>query len=131
MLTAAVERGAFGGDTLAFKGMGEQQPRKSPGDIVITLRERKHSVFRRAGRDLHTDINLSLKEALLGFERTIQHLDKHTVVIRVAGVTKHLALIRVRGEGMPHRGDPTIFGDLYVTCRLVMPLEARFSESQL
>ena len=31
--------------------------------------EAKHGVFRRAGVDLHTEITINLREALLGFER--------------------------------------------------------------
>ena len=39
------------------------------GDVIVKFVESKHGVFRRAGVDLHTEITIDLREALLGFER--------------------------------------------------------------
>lgn len=125
VLDVAVERGMASGDKIVFKGMGEQRPQMIPGDIELTLREKKHEVFRRTGADLHTEISISLKEALLGFERRILQLDRRNIIITISGVTKPFEIIRVDGEGMPHRGDPTQHGNLFVKCRIVMPTEAQ------
>merc|ERR1712224_960629 len=86
-LTLQVERGMSDGDQLTFKGLGEQQPQKLPGDVVLTLRQRKHPVFDRSDQDLHMEATISLKEALLGFERQITHLDDRRVTIGYAGVS--------------------------------------------
>merc|ERR1740130_1305754 len=70
-LLVAVERGMSAGDTVVFKSRGEQQPKKIPGDVVLKLSERKHKVFTRVGVDLNTEVEITLREALLGWERTI------------------------------------------------------------
>eukprot|EP00931_Biecheleriopsis_adriatica_P027212 TRINITY_DN16397_c0_g1_i1.p1 TRINITY_DN16397_c0_g1~~TRINITY_DN16397_c0_g1_i1.p1 ORF type:complete len:483 (-),score=107.23 TRINITY_DN16397_c0_g1_i1:60-1508(-) len=124
-LMVVVERGMSDGDTVQFPHMGEQQPGKIPGDVVVKLKEIKHAVFRRTGADLHTEVNVTLSEALLGFERTVKHLDGRTIHVGYTGVTKPSAIMRVTGEGMPHRGDPTERGNLYVKCNLVMPEDGR------
>lgn len=41
----------------------------------------------RHGHDLHINLRISLKEALLGFKHTIEHLDEHVVSIVRDGVT--------------------------------------------
>lgn len=51
------------------------------GDVYITVQEVPHAVFERKGNDLKTVINISLEEALLGFQRTLTHLDGHQVLI--------------------------------------------------
>jgi DnaJ-class molecular chaperone len=40
-----------------------------------------HSLFKRDGNDLRMDMKISLKEAILGFEKTIRHLDGRNVQI--------------------------------------------------
>eukprot|EP00439_Symbiodinium_sp_Y106_P054559 s4935_g7.t1 len=62
-LAISIERGMSAGDTMIFKHQGEQQPKKIPGDVVVKLKEVRHPTFRRAGVDLHTDVNVTLKEA--------------------------------------------------------------------
>lgn len=124
-LLVTVERGMAPGDTVVFKSMGEQQPKKIPGDVVLTLRERKHKVFRRVGVDLNTEVEISLREALLGWERSITQLDGRTITFGVDGVTNPFALLKIEGEGMPHRGDPTNRGNMIVKCKIKMPEDGR------
>jgi len=120
-LMVQIERGMASGDTMNFPGMGEQTPKRMPGDVTLKFKQQPHSVFTRTGNDLKMDVEISLKEALLGHKTIIKHLDGHTVEVNVGGVTKPHELIRIRGEGMPFRGDPTSFGDLYVRFLLRMP----------
>lgn len=39
----------------------------------------RHRRFERKGDDLYTNVTISLKDALVGFEMNIQHLDGHLV----------------------------------------------------
>ena len=53
-------------------------------ELVLTL-----TAFRRETKDLRMTMRLSLKEALLGFERTVDHLDGHVVNVKEEGTTQH------------------------------------------
>ena len=70
-----------GEQQIRFTGEGDQEPGLEPGDIIIVLDEKEHSTFKRQGMDLITVMELDLVEALCGFQRTIETLDKRTLVI--------------------------------------------------
>ena len=57
-----------------------------PGDVVIILAEQTHKTFTRKGDHLIYNMQLTLSEALCGFDHVIKHLDGRTVVLsRPAG----------------------------------------------
>ena len=62
------------GAELSFPRMSEQRPGQIPGNVVMTLKQKAHPRFKRSGDDLHADMVLTLKEALLGFSRGVEHL---------------------------------------------------------
>ena len=39
----------------------------------------RHPLFQRRGDDLYTNITVSLRDAMVGFEMDIVHLDRHKV----------------------------------------------------
>jgi len=128
--TFSVERGMAKGDSVTFPGMGEQRPKMIPGDVILKVGDAKDAVFTRAGNDLHVEIKISLKEALLGFEHIITHLDQRELRLTVTEVTKPNQIIKIHNEGMPFKGDPTQHGDLFVKCVIVMPQTASLSPGQ-
>ena len=69
------------GDVVQFKGESEQGFDFYPGDVFVKLHEVAHPTLKRDGNDLRTTLDISLKEAILGFERNIKHLDGHNVFI--------------------------------------------------
>lgn len=120
-LLVSIERGMASGDTLKFKGRGEQQPKKIPGDVVLKLKMENHKTFNRIGNDLHMNMEITLVEALLGFKRSLTHLDGRRLELGFSGVTKPFGIMRIEGEGMPHRGDPTQSGNLFIRFTVLMP----------
>jgi len=101
-LDARIRRGMDSGDELTFARAGEQRPGMIPGDVKIRLRVKKNEQFERKGRELHTTLHVSLREALLGFTKQINHLDGHTVTIKREGqVSVPGQVLRIEGEGMP------------------------------
>lgn len=47
-------------------------------------------------------MEITLKEALLGFKKKIKHLDNHFIKINKEGITKPGEIQTIKGEGMPH-----------------------------
>jgi len=109
------------GDKINFAHMAEQTPGQLPGDVNVKLSQRDHKRFKRSNNDLHMTMKISLKEALLGFEREIQHLDGHTVELKHSKPTQPFQTFRIDGEGMPHKDDPSQYGNLFVKAEVVMP----------
>jgi len=120
-LHAVIERGADDGAKITFERASEQTPGEIPGDVRITLTTASHAVFSRNGRDLSMELRISLKQALLGFSRTIRHLDGHEVLISASNVSTPHQVLTLRGEGMPVQGVPSEFGDLHVKLLVDFP----------
>eukprot|EP00929_Paragymnodinium_shiwhaense_P064566 TRINITY_DN3234_c0_g2_i1.p1 TRINITY_DN3234_c0_g2~~TRINITY_DN3234_c0_g2_i1.p1 ORF type:complete len:478 (+),score=157.65 TRINITY_DN3234_c0_g2_i1:122-1555(+) len=116
-----IEKGMRDGDTLNFPRMSSQRPGMLPGAVNVKLQQKKHKLFKRRGDDLHMEHEISLKEALLGWSKTVTHLDGHTIEIGSKSVTKHNQVLKIESEGMPQREDPASFGSLYVTVAVRFP----------
>jgi len=116
-----IERGMRDRERLTFPRMSQQRPGMLPGAVIVTLKVTDHPRFIRRGDDLHMDMTVSLREALLGWSQTIRHIDGHTVELSSSDVTKHLQVLMVEGEGMPLRDDPSSFGNLYVKVKVTFP----------
>jgi DnaJ-class molecular chaperone len=81
-----------------------------------------HPIFERKDNDLKIKIELTLREALVGFRKAIAHLDGRSVwVDRSDMVTKPGLLVRLKGEGMPVFNAYGDYGDMLVTCNVILP----------
>lgn len=120
-LTALVEKGMSDGHEIVFERESEQRPGMIPGDVIFKLRVKPHSRFRRDGNDLHIGMMISLKEALIGFRRTVTQLDGREVVIEHKGITRPGEVRQIKDEGMPIHGTPSLFGNLHVTFTVDFP----------
>ncbi|KAL9128941.1 MAG: hypothetical protein Q9217_002495 [Psora testacea] len=120
-----IPRGSKEGEKIRIEGEADQVPDQEPGDIVFTLVQIQHSVFRRLGADLSTTIELTLAEALCGFSRVVvKHLDGRGIQIQhshpAARVLEPGQVLKVPGEGMPHKKSD-MKGDLYLTVHVKFP----------
>lgn len=118
-----IERGMHQSDTVVFKYMASQMPGHSPGDVIFNLKPRPDERFRRSGNDLRISIDITLKEALLGWVRRIYHLDGHVVHLSTESVSKPGQVLRIGGEGMPVKDVPSQFGDLIIEVTVVFPTQ--------
>ncbi|KAI0511632.1 hypothetical protein KFK09_012262 [Dendrobium nobile] len=93
---------------------------KGMKDGQFRIRTAAHDRFRREGSDLYSTVTISLLEALVGFEKTMKHLDGHLVDIGMNGITKPKEIRKFKGEGMPvHMSSKK--GDLHVTFEVSFP----------
>ena len=122
------------GDKIVLEGEADQVPDQEPGNIVFTLVQTEHDIFRRAGADLSADIEVTLAEALCGFSRVvIKHLDGRGLQIQhpqpTASVLEPGQVIKVEGEGMPYKKSD-MKGDLYLLVKIKFPTHEWLVEHQ-
>jgi curved DNA-binding protein len=89
------------------------------GDLVINVRIKPDPRFERRGADLHTELPLTLAEALLGAEVPMP-TPTGRVKLRIRPNTQNGQEITVKGRGLPKRGSSQK-GDLHITTRVVLP----------
>merc|ERR1711865_851718 len=109
------------GSTITFERMSEQQPGQIPGDVIFKVALKPHSRFERRGNDLHITMEISLGESLVGFKKTIRHLDDREVEVSSQGITGPYDTKRISGEGMPQHDVPSQRGDLFVKMQVTFP----------
>lgn len=93
--------------------------------MIIILQQKEHELFTRNDNDLYCTNNLSLTEALCGFQFTLKHLDGRDLVINSPpGVVTSPGSVRcVVGEGMPFYRNPFEKGNFLVRFEITFPPE--------
>ena len=117
--------GSMKDDKIVLEGEADQIPGQDPGDIIFKLVEIPHKTFNRIGSDLYALFEVSLSEALTGFDRVVLiHLDGHGIKLTFpkyeGDVLRPSQALKVPGEGMPIKGKDTK-GDLYLTSNILFP----------
>ncbi len=93
------------------------------GDLEITIVLIKHPTFTKicGTLDLQTELDITLKEALIGFDREIKLLNsEETVKIECRSVVNPYDIKRIQDYGMKLNEDK--YGDLLIKFRIVFPV---------
>ncbi|MFN3650703.1 MAG: molecular chaperone DnaJ [Armatimonadota bacterium] len=106
---------------LRMRGEGEAGPHGGPpGDLYIFIHVKQHPVFRRRGRDLVSEIDVSLSRAALGGAVEVRTLEGTETITLPAG-TQYGDSCRIKGRGLPELTQPQLRGDLHVMMRVKVP----------
>lgn len=122
-----VERGMEDGDRIVLQGNADEAPDADTGDLVVTVREKKHDTFVRRHDDLLIKKKITLTEALLGTKFVITHLDGHKLVVSTKEneVITPGAIKVIEREGMPVRGSGFDRGRLFIAFEVEFPRPAQ------
>ena len=113
--------GAGDGDKVRVPGHGEPGTGGAPaGDLLITVRVKKHPFFERDGLDLKLDLPLTPGEAFEGAKVSVPTPDGE-VTLKVPKGTQSGQLTRLRGKGVQRKDK---VGDLYVRFLVRLPQHA-------
>jgi len=114
---------------MVFEGKGNEHPDSFAGDLHIKISMKKHHKFRRDGADLFMDLEITLKEALLGFKKSVQFLDGSPLKITSeAGKFISNGDIRtIKGKGMPFFKRENNNGDLHIKFLVKFPDASEFT----
>ena len=93
-----VKPGSTDGSTFLYKTLGNQDRGKEPGDILFTICQAPHALFRVSGTNLHYTANITLAEAMGNCYLDIPTLDGRGVSVEYGEVIAPNDVKVVAGE---------------------------------
>jgi len=120
-LPAGIDNGDY-----VISGEGESIPDGVSGDLIIRVNVQPHPKFKRDGRDIFYDTQLSMTDASLGKNLEVPTLEGFSKITVESGSQPNV-IIKLKGKGLPglhERGR----GDQYV--RLVVNIPKKLSKQQ-
>ena len=105
------------GQTIRLKGQGAQGY-GAPGDALVKIRFLNHSRYTVEGRDLHVDLPVPLRDAVLGAKIAVE-TPTGKLAVNVPAWSSSDKVLRLKGKGLPTKAGG--HGDLYVHVRLMLP----------
>lgn len=128
-----IDRGMMEGQKITLTGEGDTVPGCSPGDTILVITEKKHSVFTRQGCDLIMTKKINLFEALSGTSFTITTLDGRKIIIKTkpGACLQPGSTMQVPEEGMPIYRQPFTKGCLFVKFEVEFPATVDLKPSEI
>ena len=118
-LDLSIPAGLEDGQSLRLKGQGEKGHGGAAGDVYVDITVKPSKVFERKGLDIHVDLPISLKEAVLGGKVTAPTIAGEVTVTAPKNASSGTVL-RLRGRGI-QKGKGAPAGDQYVCLKIVLP----------
>lgn len=116
-----LEKGTLDGHVYELEGYGDERPGQTAGHVRLQVQTAPHPVFTRDRDTLWMDMNITLKESLVGFEKTFIHLDGRTVNVKRLEITPPRYVMVIQQEGMPKPHFPSDKGPLHITFHVQFP----------
>merc|ERR1719443_2703850 len=82
ILEVHIQKGSPDNHKVVFREMADEHPDADTGDVNFVLKQQEHALFKRRGADLFIEKDISLVEALCGFELEVTHLDGRKLLIK-------------------------------------------------
>ncbi len=114
LLGVSLPKGVEDGQQIRLKGQGSN----GRGDAIATVRLRQHPDFRLESKDLHVELPVPLKDAVLGTKAPVRTLSGK-IAIAVPAWSSSDKVLRLRGKGMLKKDGS--HGDLLVHVRIMLP----------
>jgi molecular chaperone DnaJ len=108
------------GDRIRVSGKGEAGYRGSePGDLYLNIHLKKHKTLERRGVDIHSQVEVSIFDLLLGSKVDVYTV-KGEVEVKIPELTSPGTKLRLKDKGMPKLNASQV-GDHYLEIQVKMP----------
>mmetsp|Transcript_6533 Transcript_6533/g.15848 ORF Transcript_6533/g.15848 Transcript_6533/m.15848 type:complete len:473 (-) Transcript_6533:109-1527(-) len=127
-----IPKGVKNGEKIRLSGEGHRLPAMESGDVVVVCRVTKNRIFERLGADLAIKKQITLRQALCGFEFKIQHVSGTTLLVK-SGKNEIISpgqLKRVAEWGLPQKGSYDVKGNLYIKFEVLFPVASSVTDEQ-
>ncbi|XP_038903301.1 dnaJ homolog subfamily B member 1-like [Benincasa hispida] len=123
LVTVDIKPGWKKGTKITFPQIGDPQSRVIPSQLVLTLDEIPHRVFKRDGNDLIVTQDITLVEALTGYTVHLTTLIGRDLTIPIDSIVGPSYEEVVMGEGMPIPKEPSRKGNLRIKFNIMFPIK--------
>jgi molecular chaperone DnaJ len=126
-ITIEIPKGVEDGMTLQLRGEGEPAENGQPGDLLIRIHVKPHSIFERLseGHILY-NLDTSFTDLALGTERRVPTLEGDEKVKIIAGSQPN-SILKLKGKGLPRYGG---FGKGDEVVRLNIKVPTQLNDTQ-
>jgi len=119
-IKVTIPPGVDDGKRINIPGQGDAGPNGMPnGDLYVFLKVRPHEFFERNGSDLYCAVPVSVMQAALGADITVQTIENKKIKVTIPPGTQNGKMLRVREEGVPSNHGRR--GDMYLKILLKVP----------
>jgi curved DNA-binding protein len=130
-LRLTIPAGVENGQVIKIKGKGGSGINEGPnGDLYIKFIIDNHTMFKREGNNLYSNVDLDLYTSILGGEITVETFDGK-VKLTIKPETTNETKVRLKGKGFPVYKSDGKFGDLIITYHLRTPTDLSEKEVEL
>ncbi|PKY07249.1 DnaJ-domain-containing protein [Aspergillus campestris IBT 28561] len=129
-LEANIKPGLRTGSKIKYRGVGDQEE-GGRQDVHLIVTEKENPNFKRRGDDLVTTVDLSLKEALTGWDRIVRTIDGKSIRVSKPGPTQPGHEERYPNLGMTISKKPSERGDLIVRVNVKFPTSLTASQKDI
>jgi DnaJ-class molecular chaperone len=120
VLDVTIPAGTPDGRVLRLRGKGMPGFNGGqPGDALVEIAVRPHRTFTRKGDDIHMELPISVREAVLGGRVNVP-TPQGPVSMTVPKWSNTGSVLRLKGKGVPRRDGGR--GDEYVTLKVMLPV---------
>jgi DnaJ-class molecular chaperone len=119
VLDVNIPPGTHDGQILRLRGKGRPgMGGGPPGDALVEIEVRPHRLFTRKGDDIHLDLPISLREAVLGGKVKVP-TPSGSVTVTVPKWANTGTVLRLKGKGVPRIDGRK--GDEFITLNVMLP----------
>lgn len=128
-LDVVIPKGVTHGSRIRLAGQGEKGSGGGPpGDLYLEVQVRKDPCFEIEGQDLRITVDITPWDAALGGTVEVPVLGG-SVTMKIPPGTQSGQVLRIKGKGLPGKGD--CVGNILVEVRIVVPKELSPREKEL
>jgi len=130
-ISLKVPPGVDSGSRLRVRSEGNSGRRGGePGDLYVYISVKDHPELRREGTTIHTDVEISYVDAILGTQVKVTTVDGPVELKIPAGTQPGTTLLMAK-RGVPRLGNATVRGDHQVHVRVRIPKQLSGDERKL
>jgi len=130
IINISIPPGIENGQQIRYEGMGDNAVADvRPGDLIVNIRIAPHPTFHREGTNLVIEKRISVWDAMLGGNVSIETLDRKTLSITIPAGTQPETVLSCKNEGLPGLRN-RVRGNLLIKIKVEIPRNLNLGQTE-
>lgn len=124
-----LKRGLDHGNKVELSGKGNVT-KKGKTNLIVQIIIKDEKTFKKQGKDLYTELDIKLYQALFGFDIILNHLDGEKILLSESSITKDKSYKKLEGKGMSDLSKNNNRGDLIIKFNVKYPSLDQYTKEE-